>query len=227
MSQGSHHLLLFYKPGVTQNGPLEMCSGLEFAPTPYGSQQPDDSLPYPPGVAAQIPGGTGMRIQAHYLNTTMSTVTAHVEVIFHLADASTVQYPAGVLFVIDTNIDVAPNSSAVVADDCTIPQDMNIVRASSHMHRHGTSFVATVGGQTLYQTTTWSDPKPDVFTPPMALKQGDPLHFACSFTNNGTQPLTFGESALTDEMCILTAAFYPAPPGQATIDASGCVPSQM
>ena len=61
----------------------------------------------------------------------------------------------------------------------------------------------------------------------MALKQGDPLHFACSFTNNGTAPLTFGESALTDEMCIFTASFYPAPAGQATIDATGCIPSQM
>lgn len=226
MSLGSHHMLLFYKPGVTQDGPLQTCSGLEFAATPYGSQQPDDSLSFPPGVAALVPAATGLRVQAHYLNTTMNTITAHVEVDFHVVDSSLVQYPAGVLFVIDTDINVPPSSSAVVADDCTIPQDMNVIRTSSHMHDHGTSFIATVAGQTAYQTTTWSDPKPDAFDPPMTFKQGDPLHFACSFTNNGTTPLTFGESALTNEMCIFTASFYPAPAGVATMDANGCMSTQ-
>ncbi len=79
----------------------------------------------------------------------------------------------------------------------------------------------------LYQTTTWSEPKPSLFDPPMVLKAGDPLHFSCSFTNTGTAPLTFGESALTNEMCIFTASFYPVPAGQATIDASKCKTSQM
>jgi Copper type II ascorbate-dependent monooxygenase, C-terminal domain len=235
MAAESHHMLLFYKPGISADGPLETCSGLEFAATPYGSQTLNDSLTFPPGVAAIVPAmsGTGasaqpmgLRIQSHYLNTTSSTVNAHVELIFHMAEASTVKYPAGVLFVIDTDIDVPPAASTVNTDDCTIPQDMNVLRTSSHMHMHGTNFVATVAGNTVYETNSWSDPKPDLFSPAMVLKQGDPLHFACSFTNNGTMPLTFGESALTNEMCIFTASFYPTTADAATIDASGCVTQQ-
>src|SRR5262249_10304104 len=50
MTPGSHHLLLFYRPGSTDSA-LEDCSGLEFAATPYSTQLPDDSLSFPPGVA--------------------------------------------------------------------------------------------------------------------------------------------------------------------------------
>jgi hypothetical protein len=223
MALGSHHVLLFYKQGVTADGPLETCSGLEFAATPYGSQIPNDSLSFPPGVAALVPGSTGMRIQSHYLNTTGSDITAHVEITFHIAAPGTVQNQAGVLFVVDTDINVPPQGKQVDSNDCTIPFDMNILRASSHMHQHGTDFVATVSGSTVFQTTAWDDPKPALFDPAMKLQQGDPLHYACSFTNNSTSPLTFGESALTDEMCIFTASFYPTPAGQATVGANGCV----
>ena len=228
MTTGSHHMLLFYE---TMGGPnylasgqsaLEKCSGLEFAATPYGSQTQDDSLTFPPGVAALVPGSNSLRIQSHYLNTTMNTLTANVEVTFHLAAKGSVQNQAGVLFVVDPNFAVLPNSSAVVVDDCTLPQDMTLMRASSHMHRHGTNFVATIAGNQVYQTTAWSDPKPAVFAPPEVLHAGDPLHFECSFTNTGTTTLTFGESALTNEMCIFTGSFYPTPPGMATIQANGC-----
>jgi len=226
MAQGSHHMLLFYEPNVTANGPLEMCSGLEFTATPYGSQALDDSLSFPAGIGAFLPGTDGLRIQSHYLNTTPNMITAHVEVRLHPSAPGSVQTQAAVLFVVDTNINVAPNSSAVVMNDCTLPQDMNILRTSSHMHMHGTAFDATIAGNTVYETTSWSDPKPELYTPADVFKQGDPLHFQCSFTNTGTTALTFGESALTNEMCIFTASFYPAPAGQATIGASNCVPSQ-
>jgi hypothetical protein len=225
MSAGSHHLLLFYEPGGSA-APLAPCSGLEFTATPYGSQTQDDSLSFPPGVAALVPGADALRIQSHYLNTSMSTVTAHVEIVLHVAEPGTVQDQAGVLFVIDPKFAIQPSSTAVVTDDCTLPQDLNLLRASSHMHQHGTNFVATIAGGAVYQTTTWADPQPALFSPPQAFHAGDPLHFACSFTNNTPRTLTFGESAQTNEMCIFTASFYPAPPGQATIDASNCQQTQ-
>src|SRR5215831_1905142 len=62
MTVGSHHLLLFYRDGAT-DGPLEDCSGLEFAATPYSTQLPNDSLSFPSGVAAKLPSTQGFRIQ--------------------------------------------------------------------------------------------------------------------------------------------------------------------
>jgi Copper type II ascorbate-dependent monooxygenase, C-terminal domain len=225
MAAGSHHMLLFYKAGAP-DGALEPCSGLEFAATPYGSQTLNDSLTFPPGVAALIPGSDGLRIQSHYLNTTASVINAHVEVILHPAAPGSVMNQAGVLFVVDTDIAVPPTASTLNTDDCTLPVDMNMIRAGSHMHMHGIDFTSTIAGETVYDTTTWSDPVPAKFAPPMVFHAGDPLHFACSFDNNTSTTLTFGESALTDEMCIFTASFYPTLPGVATIGASGCMTSQ-
>jgi Copper type II ascorbate-dependent monooxygenase, C-terminal domain len=217
MTEGSHHLLLFYEQNET-SGPIEDCSGLEFAATPYGTQQPSDTLSFPEGIAAKITKGTGFRIQSHYLNTG-APVHAHVEVTFHLSDPAKVKQNAAVLFVIQPDINIAPHSTGVVSYDCNLPQDMNILRASSHMHQHGTKFTSTLGGKEFYDTKIWKEPQPDIYTPPVVAKAGDPLHFQCTFDNESADTLTFGESAKTNEMCILTAAFYPALDGQVT---TGC-----
>jgi hypothetical protein len=218
MTPGSHHLLLFYRPEAV-DGPLEDCSGLEFAATPYSTQLADDSVAYPPGVAARIQPQQGFRLQSHYLNTTTQPITANITMTFKLAAAGTVTAHAGVLFEVQPNIYVGPNSTETVTRDCTIPFDMNVIKTASHMHRHGSHFLATVGGETLFETEEWSEPQPALFDPPRLLPGGAPLHFECTFVNEGSVPLTFGESADTNEMCILGAAFYPVPDGQTTI---GC-----
>jgi hypothetical protein len=209
MTGGSHHLLLFYEDNAV-DGPLEDCSGLEFAPTPYSTQLPDDSVAFPPGVAAAVPTTKGMRLQSHYLNTTTTTITAHVQMTFHLAAPGTVKDHAGVLFVVQPFIAVAPNSTQNVYYNCNLPQDMSIIKTASHMHKHGTKFVSTVAGEPFYQTDTWDEPEPAIFDPPRQLNAGDELFFTCTFANNGPKTLTFGESADTDEMCILVASFFPA-----------------
>ncbi len=230
MTAGSHHLLLFYKEGVTADGALETCSGLEVAPTPYGSQTPDGRLVYPAGVAALITKGTGLRLQSHYLNTTANPIAAHVELTMHVAAPATVQSHAGLLFVVDRDINVpaGAGASATMTDDCTIPMDMNLLGANSHMHRHGTNFVATVAGNVVYETQTWSEPRPAAFNPPLVLHAGDALHFECTFVNDGDQALTFGESAQTNEMCIFGGPFYPLPDGSAvTVGAANCMTAQQ
>jgi hypothetical protein len=210
MSAGSHHLLLFYKPGVTDS-PLADCSGLEFAATPYGSQRPDDSITFPDGVAALVPSTQGLRLQAHYLNASPNPISPTVEVTLHKAAAGTVQYHAGVYFYINTNINIpadgAPHS---LSKTCNVQQDMNVILAGSHMHQHATNFVATTGaGQAIYSTTQWSDPTPSTFAPPMVWTAGTQVTFTCTWVNNTAAPLTFGESAQTNEMCIFSGQFYP------------------
>jgi hypothetical protein len=210
MTTGSHHLILFYKPDVTQDGPLEDCSGLEFEATPYLSQQPDDSLSFPAGVAALVPKGMGLRLQAHYLNTG-ATVTAHVTVTLHEAAPGSVTDHAGVLFVNEPNIHIPPEQTGVVSHQCHLPFDMKLTRVMSHMHRHGIKFESTIAGSTLFDTTQWREPKPASFSPARQVKGGDLLSFACTFANDMAQTLTFGESAATNEMCALVASFYPLP----------------
>lgn len=208
MTQGSHHLLLFYKPGIA-DGALEGCSGLEFAATPYSTQLPNDAVTFPEGVAALVPQTMGFRVQSHYLNTTDQPIHAHVEVDLTLATPGTITQHAGVFFVVEPNFAIPPQSTQVVKHDCVMPYAMNLVKAASHMHKHGTHFTSTIGGKDVFTTDTWNDPKPAFFDPAFAAAAGAPLHFECTFKNDGASTLTFGESAQTNEMCIFAAQFYP------------------
>ena len=213
MTGGSHHLLLFYKDGAV-DGVDPNCNGLEFAATPYSTQIPDDSLDFPAGVAALVPAKTGFRLQSHYLNTTNKPIEAHVEVKLHLAKPATVTDHAGVLFVPEYMFAIPPNSTQVVNHTCNLPFDMNLLKANSHMHKHGTHFDAKINKEMVFETTTWDEPESAIFAPAKPVKGGTKLDFNCTFVNNSANTLTFGESAETNEMCIFVASFYPVPAGE-------------
>jgi len=214
MTPGSHHLLVFYKPSAT-DGPLADCSGTEFAPGPYGSQRPDDALAYPDGVAAVVAPSDGFRVQAHYLNATPAPLEVAVTVTLSRIESAAVRDHAAVLFFSNGAIDVPAGASGVVAQkSCTLPFAVNLVQATGHMHAHGRAFTATSGGTTLFSSTSYSDVAPALFDPPLALPAGSVVTFACTYDNSdGAAPLHFGDSATSDEMCIFSAQFYPAPFG--------------
>jgi hypothetical protein len=211
MTAGAHHLIVFFQTGG-RDGSLEDCSGNEFAAGPYGSQRLDDSLSYPSGVAANLPATTGLRIQAHYLNASQSPVTPTVQLT--MKKASGITQPAAVLFMSNLDISVpAGATAAAVSKTCKLPFDVKLVQASGHMHRHGTSFVARTPDRQLFSSTMWSDVEPAFFDPPLALSSGTDVTFTCTYDNPGNTPLVYGDSAETDEMCIFSAQFFPAPFG--------------
>jgi hypothetical protein len=209
MTPGSHHMLVFYKDNLT-NSALEDCSGLEFAPTPYGTQRPDDGVTFPPGVAAQILKTQGLRLQSHYLNATQQPITASVRVVLHPAAPGSVQQNAGVFFFLNNNLSIPPTGQPFsLTQTCTIPVDLNVIKADSHMHQHATHFIATNAGRTVYETSDWNEPKPTLFDPPFQYAAGSTVTFTCTWVNNTGMTLTFGESARTNEMCIFSGNVYP------------------
>jgi plastocyanin len=89
-------------------------------------------------------------------------------------------------------------------------QDVNLLSADSHMHKYATNFVATTStGVTLFSTTQWAEPPAKVFSPALALTAGTSITWTCTDVNATGQELTFGESAVTNVMCIYTSIFYP------------------
>jgi hypothetical protein len=212
MTAGAHHILVFFKAGA-HDGPLESCSGNEFAAGPYGSQRLDDSLSYPSGVAASLPAGTGLRVQAHFLNATQAAITPSVSLKMTRAGDGFSQ-PAAVLFMSNLDVQVAAGALGAKAQKtCKLPWDVKILQTSGHMHRHGTSFTAVSGARTLFSSDSWTDVPAQGFDPPVELAAGSEVTFTCTYDNPGMTPLSYGESAQTDEMCIFSAQFYPAPFG--------------
>jgi Copper type II ascorbate-dependent monooxygenase, C-terminal domain len=210
MSPGSHHMFLFFSD-ANADGPIQDCpaGGLEFHPYPFSTQTRDASLTYPDTVGSLIPAKTGFELNGHYINTGATPIQGTVTAILHKAKPGTVQQHAGVIFMNDASLTVPPGSSTSTAS-CNLPGNINIMTAASHMHQRATGFTAkATDGTVLYQTDQWAEPVPRVFAPVLALSQPTNVTWGCSYNNETSQTLTFGEFAETNVMCIFTMHYYP------------------
>jgi hypothetical protein len=91
------------------------------------------------------------------------------------------------------------------------------------MHSRGYSFRAwtddpaaaqQVGGGDLYDQPGpdgWSEPHIQTYPsdPPVTLHAGSNLMFSCKYHNTTSQTFVFGNSAATNEMCILHGMYWP------------------
>src|SRR5262249_42677621 len=106
------------------------------------------------------------------------------------------------------NIPVGMSSAS---DKCVVKNDMTLYLTTGHMHRHGVAFDATVAGSPLYHSDTWDDPPAKIYSPGQAVVAGQEIDWTCTYNNDTGAPLHFGNSAATNEMCILGGIFYPSP----------------
>jgi hypothetical protein len=208
MSPGSHHLFAFYKEGAT-DGALEECSGLEFSSSLHTAQTPYNLFDYPAGVAVPVKASQGIRLAVHYINPSDKPVEVAITAAFYLAEPGTVSEHSGHLFFNNPLIFVAAHSAGKATKTCTLPRDIKLFTATSHMHRFGKKFTAEADdGTPIFETTFWSDPEFKRFDPPLLLKKGQKITYTCEYQNSGDKPLTFGESAVTNEMCILSGRYF-------------------
>jgi hypothetical protein len=219
MTAGSHHLFVFQRPDTT-DGPLESCSGLEFGTYLHSSQQSQLKTSYPPGIGRIHFGEIGQRVQIHYFNSSPDPVKVEIAVTIRADDPEAVPTLASQLFINTISIDVPAFSTGHAQKKCPVKKDLNLYATASHMHRHGTYFTARADdGQLLFETDQWEEPTPWIFDPPRRLRAGSQIQIDCDYKNDTPTPLRFGESADTNEMCILTGVYYPA----GLLDAEGCV----
>lgn len=225
MAPGSHHMFAFRGSTYNNNTGLSDCSGLQIAEYIHTAQTPQQIYTYPPGVGRFLAASDGIRLQSHYINTTTSTINAQVSVTVNYVDPSQVQAHAAAIFLNNiSGIHVIPGASTI-SSTAAMPNyggfmgvPLEVIGAGSHMHKRGVNFVANVvGGPQIYQTTDWDEPVGVAFDPPMELAPGSSIQWACSYQNDTGSTLGFGESAATNEMCIFTAVYYPAPGGMSII----------
>jgi len=125
---------------------------------------------------------------------------------------------AGIIFMNDVGLTVPPGTSTSHST-CSIPGNIHVLSAGSHMHQRATGFSAqTTDGTVLYQTDAWADPAPRTFAPPLTIPQKTSVDWGCTYMNETADTLTFGEYAQTNVMCIFTMNYYPvADPKNPTI----------
>ena len=91
----------------------------------------------------------------------------------------------------------------------TLPQNIDLVLLSSHMHRHGKAFDIFLDNKRIYQNLAWDDPVTLLFNPSLKIQAGKKVRFECTHTNDDKDfTLHFGLTAENDEMCILLGYYY-------------------
>jgi hypothetical protein len=218
MTTGSHHLHVFYGEDNPPSLTVAQCQNpFEFRSLLHAAGQPMLVDQYPAGMAAKLKGSVGLRLQAHYVNTTASQFTANVVVKLTKVDPSTVTKWVAQLYFNRTVLTVPPGNGQTVTTTCSVPStygQIALIGGGSHMHSRGVHFVAsTSAGASLIDTTQWDEPPLATYNPPVMLNPGDSITWTCTYNNTTGMTLSFGDSALKNEMCIYLARFYSAPSG--------------
>jgi hypothetical protein len=228
---GSHHMLA-YRSEITDipeggEGKLLDCfdGGVSMYErgSYYESQEPDVVRELPKGIAHKFQPGEILILEAHYINSTGSDVDASIELTTHTMNPDDVQQEAGTIYFNDVNINVPPHGMAHSQMTCTLGQHIMLAQLWSHMHSRGVNFVAETDDEdaqealgTLYKETDWAEPKPRIYPsdPPVVLHEGTHISFGCDFKNDTDRTFRFGQSAETNEMCILHGMYWPRMPRQ-------------
>jgi hypothetical protein len=222
---GSHHFLVFrtsYDDIPTGGDSVHTCTDSEqitgVTGSYYEAQTPMATRTLPPGVAHVFKPGEVLLMTAHYLNVTATGFDTAVAFRLHTEDISLVQHEAGSIFFYNPSIDVPPFSEVTVTRTCPLDADIDLALLWSHMHSRGIQFQATssdpVAAQQagdLYDSTTWSEPSPRTFpyAPPVTLHSGSSITYSCTYRNTTAQTFVAGQSAATNEMCILHGMYWP------------------
>jgi hypothetical protein len=214
LTPGSHHMFAFViSPGeATLTGSLQDCpsGGVEFHDYLTTNGSPHTVSTYPAGIGRIFSGGASLRLNVHLINTEQDPKNAFVKFKVKYVDPSTLPNKAASIFLNNVALQV-PKGTSTQSKTYKLTQDINLMSAASHMHKQGTRFVATTGtGVTLYDGTDWQEPKPKIFSPALNIKKDDTITWKCTYQNDTGKTLGFGESALTNEMCIFPGEFYNA-----------------
>lgn len=237
--QSYTHHVIFYRESVdtplndtpTPCPPLDILS-TNRAPLFIG-ETPTASMRLPPNVAYRLPAAAPYRIEGHFLNASPQAVQADGEIILTPARPGATTQEADMIFLnAVTQIDqkmydgqrtgIPPNRVTTIDPGFWgLPDDMlgsKFFGLTSHQHRLGTKFViykstdATVPGTELYQNTDWEHPPLMQFPDdnPLTFQAGEGFRWLCTYNNTTSSYVKFGQSAQTNEMCILWAYYYPS-----------------
>ena len=89
---------------------------------------------------------------------------------------------------------------------------MKLISGVSHMHARAVGFTAKTNNAPPQICASgpdvWNEPPPKVFSPPIDIASGTTITWTCAYDNETQSPMTFGEHASNNEMCIFSGIFY-------------------
>ena len=221
MSKGaSHHFITYVGAGGSADGTVAQCAGVAgqwvYATSVSGQII---ELKMPDTVGLKLSAGEQFILNMHFINpgTTPISPTLKLNVLF----AKDVQYQAGTMISFNAGISVPGGTATApgmqtVRGTCSAPVGSKFFAITTHTHKHATvtdvNYIS--GGQTtnIVHTTDWEAPDVGLWYGPdfLTVKQGDSFSYSCTYANTGAAPVTVGETAASNEMCMAIGYYFPA-----------------
>jgi hypothetical protein len=214
LGPAGHHSLLMSRATPTEPDGVGPCSEAEIMDAQTkgdfqllaGVSYESDGLPYvfpsvPVQIGLHVPKGAQLVFDAHFLDTGSGPLSACATMDLDRGK------PVVAKLIFRTVLPKEEYSLSIPAhgkSDVTYAEPVGgkyrIAAASSHMHQGGTHFKMSVKetGQLLFETTTWSEPKPALFdVQKIVVDETQSFQLDCSFDNqSGT------DQHFPDQMCV-------------------------
>ncbi len=225
MTPGSHHMIMFRSLGdQPPDGTVDDCDSGVAIPM-YGTQVPHEEIQFPDDDGFGQPLGqevfqTKGYFQMHYFNATDTAVVAKVKVsafalIPEIAQSVGNYTKTDLVATYNNDIAIAPHAMNVtVSATCPAIADTNIWQMSTHSHKQSVATKISDGDTMVFESTDWEHPGDRRWSAPEFHQfQSGQMTWECTYTNlgeNADRTITAGQSAKTDEMCMMTGYYFPA-----------------
>ncbi len=173
------------------------------------------SIEFPAGTALSFASEEVVLFQTHSINTGGAPTTSEVDVSFRVADAAAVNSRLGLIQFYDPYIVVPAHADAVAQMRCKVPQDITLVRSTTHEHSRGTkvqTFLDAPDGTKakapFLTSTNWD--LPAIRDDQVKVTRGQYIRTVCQYKGDEHPLVTQGQFKGDKEMCMTIAYYYPA-----------------
>lgn len=224
MTPGSHHMIMFLNPGGSQpaDGTIDDNCGIggtsNIPVWTFATQTEhlEEDLPADDGagkpLAQNIPANTAGFFQMHYLNASDTDKMVHVDLKAYALDPGTqyTQTDAYITYIYNFTVP-AGATGYQINGSCSVPNGAKFWTVSSHSHKHSTDVVINDGSSMVLDSTDWEHPAVKDWTgSPYYQFASNKVNWTCTYDNPGNTAVPEGQSAQTNEMCMMTGYYFPA-----------------
>lgn len=177
-----------------------------------GSQGGTGDYTFPAGVALRLPANARIDVNAHYVNSTTSTISGEAEANLYTVPQQQVQYEAKALNLNTTDLTIPAGRDTTIIKTFKFSTTTRIVMLTSHMHKRGLKYVIRIAGgarngEVVYTNDAWDHPLIQTFSTPIVLNAGEGLTSEVTYRGDPTKVVRFGLTA-DDEMNIIFGYWY-------------------
>lgn len=240
--QNAHHWSLYrLQPGAPANLPLDQpfdcfapVGAMQYAQSSsaFVQAEPKGADAFPEGTAFPFRSEEVVIFQTHSVNTTAAPLDVTLDVDFQTVDASTEPARLGLIQFYDPYIVVPAHTEATAQMRCRVPQDITLVRSTTHTHTRGLrvdSYLdqpdGTPAATPFVSSTNWDTPP--VLNDAVKVPSGAYLRTVCKYKGDEHDLVVQGQYKGDKEMCMLIAYYHPVVEGPTQAIFENCVQTPL